>query len=217
MRPHFLFIVSLMAYATSVQAHSLSAFYRAAKVIGTRIIRPGQIPVFMNEVGKIEHLSDDRKPKTIATMGLCGCIATVLYVQHDSSQTALMTHYARGLDQLHIQQLAQALQEVRAESIRQASFFVVGPGLYKRNFAVGENQEAVVVEPSCKDVERLLVDTVQSNLPALDIATRYIPYQNHLLPGKGLAEVAVKLGLNGSSLQVWSALQSTDITLQKQQ
>ena len=83
--------------------------------ISARILRPGHVPVFMNDAKMITLTPNTQKPITISTTGLIGCTATVLYAKDKTNHKhAILTHYSPACKKEQLMALEQQTKILRA-------------------------------------------------------------------------------------------------------
>ena len=94
----------------AMKPHGLGIIRRCSEQFFAHLLRPGHVHVFMNDAKVITLTTDAKKPITISTAGLIGCIATVLYVKdHAAHQHALLMHYHPNYHQEHLMELEQQI------------------------------------------------------------------------------------------------------------
>lgn len=80
--------------------------YRSCEKLSARILRPNDVPVFMNDAKTITLAPGATKSVTISTGGLIGCIATILYAQDKKQHKhVLLTHFAPHYHKEHLIEL----------------------------------------------------------------------------------------------------------------
>jgi len=104
--------------------------YRYGEELSARILRPHDVPVFMNDAKTITLAPGATKSVTISTGGLIGCIATILYAKDEKQHKhVLLTHFAPHCHKEHLIELehhAKILQ-ARMKEWNLMKFIVVIP------------------------------------------------------------------------------------------
>ena len=94
----------------AMQPQGLGRIRRCFEQLSARVLRPGQVHVFMNDAQAIMLAPDAKKSIILSTGGLTGCTASVLYAKdHAERQHAILMHYHPNHHKEHLTDLEQQI------------------------------------------------------------------------------------------------------------
>lgn len=170
----YTFIIFASITLTSNAMQVLKTVYRGFDKMAARILRPKDIPVFMEEAKTISLDPIAQEPMTISTTGLICCSATVVYASDkEGGKHAILTHYPNN----HSNHVPAFKEQIRAlikthggKNINRVRFLTIMP---KESWSYPHEDptktrialEAVVQENfPCDDK---IIEKIEYDLPSL--------------------------------------------------